>query len=135
MYSESQKTEIFNEIINRITCGESVRSILKSKNNKPDFVTLLKWIDEDEIKFKQYARAKEESAHSDADYISNIAEMVLSGELDPNAARVAIDAYKWSSGKKNPKKYGDKIDIDHTTKGNEINNIPVFIFKDLNEAQ
>ena len=113
MYSEIQKTEIFNEIINRITCGESVRSILKSKNNKPDFVTLLKWIDEDEIKFKQYARAKEESAHSDADYISNIAEMVLSGELDPNAARVAIDAYKWSSGKKNPKKYGDQIKVEH----------------------
>ena len=113
MYSEIQKTEIFNEIINRITCGESVRSILKSKNNKPDFVTLLKWIDEDEIKFKQYARAKEESAHSDADYISNIAEMVLSGELDPNAARVAIDAYKWSSGKKNPKKYGDALKLEH----------------------
>ena len=37
----------------------------------------------------------------------------MSGEVDPAVARVAIDAYKWSSGKKKPKKYGDMIKIDY----------------------
>lgn len=134
MYSEEQKTEIFAELINRITDGESVRKILESEN-MPDFVTILKWMEQDENKLKQYTRAKEESADSDADRINNIAEKVLTGEYDPNAARVAIDAYKWSASKKKPKKYGEKIDIDHTTKGNEINQTPVFVFKNLNETE
>ena len=112
MYSESKKTEIFNELINRIKDGESVRKILESKN-MPDFVTILKWMEQDENKLKQYTRAKEESADSDADRINNIAEKVLTGEYEPNAARVAIDAYKWSAGKKKPKKYGDAIKVEH----------------------
>ena len=33
------------------------------------------------------------------------------GLIDPNAARVAIDAYKWSAGKRKPKKYGEKVEI------------------------
>lgn len=132
MYSESQKTEIFNEIISKIIEGKSVNSILAENENMPSYPTLMDWLEQDETKLKRYTRAKEESADSDADRINNIAEKVLIGEYDPNAARVAIDAYKWSAGKKKPKKYGDKIDIDHTTKGNEINR-PRIIFANLNE--
>ena len=109
-YSEIEKTELFDDIINGIVEGKSVRYILKGIN-MPSFATLLKWIEEDEAKLKQYTRAKEESADTDADNVNNIAERVLDGEIDPAAARVAIDAYKWSAGKKKPKKYGDKIDV------------------------
>ncbi len=35
----------------------------------------------------------------------------MDGKLDPNAARVAIDAYKWAAGKRKPKVYGDKVAI------------------------
>lgn len=111
-YSEKQKTELFDSIINGIVDGKSVRSILKGLN-MPSFATLLTWIEEDEVKLKQYTRAKEESADTDADNVTNIAERVLEGEIDPSAGRVAMDAYKWSSGKKKPKKYGDKLELEH----------------------
>lgn len=46
--------------------------------------------------------------------------------IDGNAvqrSRLKVEARKWLISKMNPKKYGDKIDIDHTTKGESINNI------------
>ena len=76
---------------------------------------------------EQYARAKEDSADSRADQIEEIGDKVLSGEYDPAAARVAIDAFKWTSGKHKPKKYGDKQQIEnvHTfsqMSDDEVNN-------------
>jgi len=62
-----------------------------------------------------YARACEDMADNDADKISDVADQVLQGLVDPQAARVAIDAYKWSAGKRRPRKYGDKVDITQTT--------------------
>ena len=69
-----------------------------------------KWLIETPKFSEMYARARETRADSRADRIDEIVGMVVSGELDPNAARVAIDAEKWLAGKEQPKRYGDKID-------------------------
>lgn len=61
-----------------------------------------------------YTRAKEESGDADQDKLDEIAEKVLTGEIDPQAARVAADIIKWSASKKKPKKYGDRIQQDVT---------------------
>jgi len=53
-------------------------------------------------------------ADADADKIADVAKRVEDGLLDPNAARVAIDAYKWSAGKRRPKRYGEKIEVENT---------------------
>ena len=44
--------------------------------------------------------------------IDRICRDALSGQLDPNAARVAIDAQKWIAGKENARKYGDRQQIE-----------------------
>lgn len=111
-YTEEQKKEMFNKIIESICNGVSVRQILK-KDGMPSFCALLDWMEKDEELAKQYARAKQESADFDADNVNYIAELCLRDKVTPAAARVAIDAYKWSAGKKKPKKYGDMIKIDY----------------------
>jgi hypothetical protein len=75
-----------------------------------------KWIRENDQFSQRYARAKEESAESYAEKITDIGERVLDGTYDPAAARVAIDAFKWTSSKLKPKKYGDKIHTEHSGK-------------------
>ena len=50
----------------------------------------------------------------DADKIADVAKTVLEGKVDPAAARVAIDAFKWSAGKRRPKRYGEKLEIEQT---------------------
>jgi len=111
-YTEEQKKEMFNKIIESICNGVSVRQILKN-DGMPTFYALLDWMQKDEELAKQYARAKQESADFDADNVNYIAELCLRDKVTPAAARVAIDAYKWSAGKKKPKKYGDMIKIDY----------------------
>jgi hypothetical protein len=37
--------------------------------------------------------------------------------------KLRVDTRKWAMSKMNPKKYGDKVDIDHTTKGESLNDV------------
>ena len=120
-YTEEQNKEMFNKIIESICNGVPVRQILKN-DGMPTFCTLLDWMQKDEELAKQYARAKQESADFDADNVNYIAELCLRDKVTPAAARVAIDAYKWSAGKKKPKKYGDMIKIDYNQLDEEFNN-------------
>jgi hypothetical protein len=60
----------------------------------------------------EYARAREHRADARADRIDDYIEAVKAGTLDPNAARVMIDAEKWQAGKEQPKRYGDRLEVD-----------------------
>jgi hypothetical protein len=39
---------------------------------------------------------------------------VLNEELNPNAARVAMDGLKWIAARMMPKRYGDRVDANLT---------------------
>lgn len=60
---------------------------------------------------EHYARARDAAAELDADQVKEIADRTLAGCLDPQAARVAIDALKWTAGKRSPRKFGDKLSL------------------------
>ena len=80
----------------------------------PSYSTVMKWVRDNPEFSANYQRAREDMADHDADKITDMAERAASGEIDPQAARVAIDAYKWSAGKRRPKRYGDKLEIENT---------------------
>jgi hypothetical protein len=62
----------------------------------------------------QYARAREERADYYAESILTTAQATLAGRFKPDAARVAIDAFKWTASKMAPKKYGDRLQTEHS---------------------
>ena len=97
-------------ICGRLCEGESLRSICRDEE-MPHLSTVMRWLAVDESFREQYARAREAQGEADADLVGDIGARVLSGELDPQAARVAMDAAKWSAGKRLPKKYGDKLEL------------------------
>lgn len=101
---------IANEICERIADGDSLRSICDG-DEFPERRTVFRWLanPEHEAFRRQYALAREASADADDDDIRDMAGRVEKGALDPQAARVAIDAKKWSAGKRKPKVYGDKV--------------------------
>jgi hypothetical protein len=105
--------EIAAEFCSRIALGNSLRFVT-SQDDMPSHQTIYNWFNKFPPFIEQYTRAKEDSADSRVDQIEEIADKVLVGEYDPAAARVAIDAFKWTSGKHRPKKYGDKITTEHT---------------------
>jgi hypothetical protein len=107
LYSE----ELIDEICVRLAQGQSMSKVCKSKD-MPHIATVWRWLNEKQEFHDKYMRAKEEGAEADADRIEEIAEGVLTGEYGPQEARVAMDAYKWTAGKKKPKKYGERIQQD-----------------------
>jgi hypothetical protein len=76
--------------------------------------TIYTWIDIREGFLDKYTRATQERADYKAEEIDRIAYATLSGQYDSNAARVAIDALKWTASKLKPKAYGDRQVIDVT---------------------
>lgn len=103
------KPEVTQVILARLSCGESLRSVCRD-DDMPHLSTIYDWLGRHPEFAEQYARAKEESADAWAEKIADVADGTLSGEYDPQAARVAMDGYKWTASKLKPRKYGDKID-------------------------
>lgn len=104
--------EIFDRICERLAEGESLRSICRDEG-MPGMSTIFRFLRDEanETARQQYAQAREDQADVDADKISEQADLVAAGKADPQAARVAIDAWKWAAGKRKPKVYGDRVAI------------------------
>lgn len=137
--------KIFPLILSEIEEGASLRSILR-RDGMPKQNTFFEWLNNDEEKAKQYTRATEKRADVIFEEILEIADetskdtiITDKGEI-PNGewmarSRLRVDARKWMLGKMNPKKYGEKIQTEHSgeinstiislgsgIKPNEVNN-------------
>lgn len=110
--------DIFDQMLDRIANGESVRQICASEG-MPSLDTFYRWLREDAEKAERYARAKEQQADYYAEEIIEICDdasndwMERDGKQMLDAEHVArsrlrIDTRKWLMGKLKPKKYGDK---------------------------
>jgi len=122
MYSQKEKEKVFNSIIEDIEHGYSLRQVLRNGNN-PSSRTFFKWLDEDELKVKQYARACDIRADSIFEDLIDIADDQENDTyLDKdgaeqtnhnviNRSRLRVDARKWMLSKMIPKKYGDSHQV------------------------
>ncbi len=118
-YTEENKENIFEYVCQEIEKGRALRNVLKDEN-MPSTSTFYQWLDNDEVKAKQYARATEVRADIIFDDILAIAdENTNDTSINENGievvnndviqrSRLRIDARKWVLSKLNPKKFGDK---------------------------
>lgn len=140
-YSEENIESIFEEILEYIESGKSLRSILLS-SDMPSSRTFYKWIDEDKAKVKRYARATEIRAEAIFEDMLEIADdgtndymTITKGDLDynvedkevTNRSRLRLDTRKWMLSKMQPKKYGDKLDV--TSDGDALQSPKKIIIK------
>lgn len=109
------RPEIGDAICERLIDGESLRSIC-SDDDMPAKSTVMKWLasGEHQAFVDQYARARELAGDADFDDIGHIARQVARGEIEPAAATAAINGLKWTAAKRQPKKYGDKVEVEHS---------------------
>jgi hypothetical protein len=108
-YSTEQVATAKDRVCKEIADGKSLRAICAAED-MPSVETVRVWLIEDHEFSVQYARAREEQADYYADEIIDIADAAK----DANLARLQIDARKWKASKLQPKKYGDKIDLNHS---------------------
>lgn len=103
------------EFLKRIGEGRSARSICQNDDDMPAWRTVSDKLNTDADFAARYSLAMENRGQVYADKIAELVDQVVAGTLDPNAARVAIDALKWTSSKLAPKSYGDihRMEVKH----------------------
>ena len=108
-WTDDKRKAAQDVICERIADGESLRAICQA-NDMPSVTLAKHWLRDDASFAAQYARAREDQADHYAEEIIAIADT----EEDAAKARVRVDARKWVASKLKPKKYGDKLDLNHS---------------------
>ncbi|WP_373413700.1 terminase small subunit protein [Ensifer aridi] len=113
------------QILEKLSIGKSLREIC-SAEGMPSESLVRKWVMKDEDFGAQYARAREAGMEALADEILQIADSqegdILKTEdgreiVNHDAiqrARLRVDTRKWLMSKIAPKKYGDRLDLNHS---------------------
>ena len=141
------KEDAISYILQEITTGKSVRSILDNADREvlPSWFTFAQWLQEDDVLAKQYARAKEAMADVMfdellliADYSAKDVQITDEGiEYVNHEAiqrdRLRVDTRKWVLSKLNPKKYGDKQAVDLTSGGDKLDNTLIIKHVDMSK--
>ena len=100
--------EIADEICERLSKGETLRTIIASSDNMPNRTTIYRWLRANESFCNQYAQARAEQA----DYYAELIVDESYSSHDAGIGRLRVDALKWAASKMAPKKYGEKIEIE-----------------------
>ena len=131
---EEKKTAV-DIVCERISAGESVRSILATgrADNLPSFVVFIGWISQSNDCAKQYARAMEIRADLMFEQMLEIADTQEIGIIEESGVtkdgaftrekkydavehrRLKVDTRKWILARMNPKKYGERVMTEDVT--------------------
>ena len=106
-----KQNQFWDEFFFRIGNGESLRGAAKDLG--VPFQTVWSAIMIDERRRATYEDAKMSRAHYHAAKIEEILEEVEAGKMEPQVARVSIDARKWLAAKMYPKFFSDKLQLQH----------------------
>lgn len=120
--------ELANEICEAIaTSSKGINTLCSENEDWPVPSTITDWILKDKEGFSVlYARAKERQADFMAEEILSIADdgrndtythpetgLPMTNHDVINRSRLRVDSRKWLASKLAPKKYGDKLDLNH----------------------
>ena len=104
------RTPEFAEVLlDAIAGGMTLKEVCES--NDLSKTTVLRWLSNEYL--DQYARALRVRADMQAEEIIEIADKTYTTNEELTAAKMRIDARKWLMSKMSPKKYGDKVELDH----------------------
>ncbi len=94
------------ELCERIAAGATVRDIDRQPD-MPYWASLRTWLlrhDEFAVMYQRAQAAKADWEFAGLDELEN---QVINGEVDANAARIALDSKKWRLSKMKPSSYSD----------------------------
>ena len=128
--------QMFDEIVGRITNGESLAAVCRDQSKQyPSPASFLHWVQNNPAFAKRYARAMQIRADVNAELVLDTARE----EPNPMRARNVIDALRWHAAKLAPKKYGDRVFSENETTVNvqqkvDFTAIPQEVRQKLREA-
>lgn len=109
--------ELIETLLSRLVESDGGIEGVCEADDMPHYVTVYRWLQNDEDFRKAYVRARETLA--DVQAFRGLRDAVKCN--DPAAARVQLDARKWLAAKLDCKTYGDRTAVEHS--GNMAVNI------------
>ncbi|MDP7502193.1 MAG: hypothetical protein QGH50_22415 [SAR324 cluster bacterium] len=106
-----REEKFWGEFFFRIGNGESLRGV--SKDLGVPFQSVWSAIMADEKRIIRYEDARMSRAHYHSAKIEEILDDLEGGRIEPQAARVSIDARKWLAAKMYPKFFSDRLEVKH----------------------
>lgn len=104
--------ELHDKIFGLISGGASLRKIGRM-DDMPSRDTITRWMETNKEFAASVARARELKYEDDIEQLEEINEKLLTGQLGASEATVVSNNLKWVASRLLPKKYGDKIDLNH----------------------
>ena len=104
--------ELATSICKQIIDGKSLRKICDAEG-MPNRDTIHDWLSKNQVFSDQYAQACKLRRENKFEELEDIA----SNEPDVQRARLKVDVIKWQLSKEEPKKYGDKVDVNANHSG------------------
>ena len=101
----------WNEFFFRIGNGESLRGV--SRDLGVPFQSVWSAIMADEKRVIRYEDARMSRTHYHSAKIEEILNDLENGKIEPQTARVSIDARKWLASKMYPKFFSDRLEVKH----------------------
>lgn len=98
IWTEKRKKEAFEEVLLKITAGESLRKTLKGKR-LPSMWTFIQWMNNSQDMHSEYLFACEERADKLFEEILHIIDNVKPDKMEIRKALLQVDARKWVIGK------------------------------------
>ncbi len=109
---DKRRAVIMDAILTRLMAGESLSAICLDED-MPGRRTILTWANADDELCATIARARDLQADALDDDIAGVVSDIRDGTLAPDAGRVIIWANQWRAARMRPKRYGDKLDVQH----------------------
>lgn len=110
-----------DEILDLFADGETFRGVAKkvgvSTRTLNKFLTRKENVD-------QYHAVLQESSDSYASMAEEVLRSSPSDKIEIQRARELAHHFRWMASKRNPKRYGDKLDVDTKVSGNIVIQMP-----------
>jgi hypothetical protein len=127
--------DMVHEICALVADGLNIKTVLKSNEKYPSFETWRRWKNENKVVYDLYINAIQDKGDSVDAEIDEIMQGLKEGLYDASIANVLIQTLKWKAAKYYPKMFGDNKAIDHTTKGEKIEQKQNVIITDAETAK
>jgi len=104
--------ELADKICDELASGKSLHRVCQAPN-MPDKATVFRWLARYPEFRDKYDVACAERHRARYERIDEVIEDMRAGVIDAACAKVEIDALKWMLAREAPRKYGDRLAMDH----------------------
>lgn len=126
--------EKFLEVCNQIAIGKPVAAAAEEAGISP--ASFYRHLNLNDDLLERYERARSARANVRFDRTDQLLSDIEAGKIDPNAARVILDAIKWMTGKERAMRYGDKpAEITINTDNRKVINVTDHVLRMLTNEQ